>query len=190
MVKLKGRTARLAELLKRDAVKVAPPGESFTLASGKPSGWFCNGKEVTLRSEGLFLVAKLMLRALRDCEVEAVGGVSIGADPMIGAIVALSATRVRPLQGFIVRKEAKDHGLGDRIAGPSLAQITRVAMIEDVTTTGGSTLGTIETLRAACPHVEVVQVLTIVDREEGAAAAYAAAGIPFAALLTKTDLGV
>jgi orotate phosphoribosyltransferase len=171
-------------------VKVAPPGESFTLASGKLSNWFCNGKEVTLRAEGLRLVAELMLDALRDSRPQAVGGVSIGADPMIGAMVALSGGTELPLQGFIVRKEAKDHGLGDRIAGPSLALITRVAMVEDVTTTGGSTLGAIEALRAACPEVEVVMVLTIVDREEGAAAAYAAAGIPFAALLTKTDLGV
>jgi len=170
------RYARLAELLRRDAVKLAPPGQPFTLASGKPSTWFCNAKEVTLRAEGLALAAELMLARLAGSGVQAVGGMTLGADPIIGAVVALSAGTPPPLSGFIVRKAAKDHGLGDRIAGPLPDGLERVAMLEDVSTTGGTTLDAIAAVRAAWP--------------EGAVEAYAAAGCPFEALLTKADLGI
>ncbi|MBI5833456.1 MAG: orotate phosphoribosyltransferase [Armatimonadetes bacterium] len=184
------KLAQLTERIKRDALKVAAPGQLFTLASGKQSHWFVNGKEVTLRAEGLALVAELMLERIQAAGAEAVGGVSIGADPMIGAITALSAGTDRPLQGFIVRKAAKDHGLGDRIAGPSLAGITKIAMVEDVTTTGGSTLDAIAPVLEAAPQAEIVCVLTIVDRLDGAAERYAEAGYPFEALLTRETLGV
>jgi orotate phosphoribosyltransferase len=184
------RLARLRELLDRDAVRRAAPGETFTLASGKPSHYFVNGKEVTLRAEGLHLVATLMLERLVGTGVEAVGGMSIGADPIVGAIVALSAAGDQPLQGFLVRKTAKDHGLKDAVAGPSLAGVRRVAMVEDVTTTGGSTLTAIESLKAAAPEVEVVKVLTILDRQEGALKNFAAAGYHLEALLSRSDLGL
>jgi orotate phosphoribosyltransferase len=184
------RRARLAELLKRDALRVAPEGETFTLASGKQSRYFVNGKEVTLRAEGLALVASLFLDRLRGSGAQAVGGMSIGADPMIGAVVALSAATDEPLQGFIVRKTAKDHGLLDAIAGPSLADVRSVALVEDVTTTGGSTLAAIEAVKAAWPHVTIAKVLTVLDRQEGAAEAFAQAGYELDALLRREELGV
>lgn len=181
---------RLTELIRADALRVAEPGQTFTLASGKQSHWFVNAKEVTLRAEGLALVAELMLEQLVAAGAQAVGGVSIGADPMIGAIVARSAGTPQPLQGFIVRKEAKDHGLGDRVAGPSLDGIHRIGMVEDVTTTGGSTLSAIEAVHAVAPQAQIVSVLTIVDRLDGAADRYAAAGYPFSALLDRDSLGL
>ncbi len=187
---VEAQRARLLELLRRDALRVAAAGESFTLASGRQSHYFVNGKELTLRPEGLNLVARLMLARVAGTGVQAVGGMTIGADPIIGAMVALSADTEQPLQGFIVRKAAKDHGLGDRIAGPSLAGVQRVVMVEDATTTGGSTLDAIAAVREAWPQIEVDRVLSIVDRQEGAVENFAAAGYRLEALFTRADLGV
>lgn len=184
------RELRLLELIRALALRRAAPGESFTLASGRQSHYFVNGKEITLRAEGLSLVAELMLDRLEHSGVTAVGGMTLGADPIIGAMVALSAARAQPLRGFIVRKAAKEHGLGDRIAGPSLDGVTRVAMVEDTTTTGGSTLDAIAALRHDHPGITVDRVLSIVDREEGAAENFAAAGYRFEPLFRRADLGV
>ncbi|MCC7490827.1 MAG: orotate phosphoribosyltransferase [Fimbriimonadaceae bacterium] len=190
MSNLATQRARLLELIRRDALRVAAPGQSFTLASGRQSHYFVNGKDVTLQAEGLRLTALLLLDRLSGLGVQAVGGMTLGADPLVGAMVALSAETPQPLQGFIVRKAAKDHGLGDRIAGPDLSGVTRVAMVEDTTTTGGSTLDAIGALREAYPQVEVVVVLSIVDRQEGAVENFAAAGYRFEALFGRADLGV
>ena len=181
---------RLIALVKQHALRVAPEGQSFTLASGRQSHYFVDGKNITLRAEGLALVSKLMLEQLAGRDVQAVGGMTLGADPIVGGVVALSAAGDEPVRGFIVRKETKDHGLGDRIAGPSLDGVKRVAMVEDTTTTGGSTLKAIEALKAAHPGIEVVCVLSIVDRQEGAKENFAAAGHSFEPLLVKADLGV
>lgn len=180
---------RLIDLVRTHALRVAAPGQSFTLASGRQSHYFVDGKNITLRAEGLALVSKLMLEQLAGRGVQAVGGMTLGADPIVGGMVALSAA-AEPLRGFIVRKQTKDHGLGDRIAGPSLEGVTRVAMVEDTTTTGGSTLDAIAALKDAHPGIEVVCVLSIVDRQEGAFENFAAAGYSFEPLLVKADLGV
>lgn len=182
--------AKLLQLLKQDALRTAPPGESFTLASGRQSHYFVNGKELTLRAEGLATVARLFLAGCAGLDIQAVGGMTLGADPIIGAMVALSAGTPQPLQGFIVRKATKDHGLGDRIAGPSLEGLTGCVMVEDTTTTGGSTLDAIDCVRAAWPNLQVVKVLSIVDRQEGAVENFAAAGYAFEPLFTRSDLGV
>ncbi len=181
---------RLLSLVRRDALRVAGEGQSFTLASGRQSHYFVDGKNVTLQPEGLNLVARLMLAKLFGSGVQAVGGMTLGADPIVGAMVALSAETDLPLIGFIVRKAVKDHGLRDRIAGPPLDGVVKVAMVEDTTTTGGSTLDAIACLREVYPHLEIERVLSIVDREEGAAANFAAAGYRFDPLLRRADLGV
>ncbi|MBI2298518.1 MAG: tRNA (adenosine(37)-N6)-dimethylallyltransferase MiaA [Armatimonadetes bacterium] len=181
---------RLLALLKTHALRVAAPGESFTLASGRQSHYFVNGKEVTLRADGLALVAELFLERLAGADVQAVGGMTLGADPIVGAMVAQSAGTAQPLLGFIVRKASKDHGLGDRIAGPSLAGIGRVVMVEDTTTTGGSTLDAIAALREAHPDITVDRVLSIVDREEGAGDNFAAAGYRRCGLMRPRVLGL
>lgn len=180
---------RLIALIKHHALRVAAPGESFTLASGRQSHYFVDGKNITLRADGLALVSRLMLERLAGRGVQAVGGMTLGADPIVGGMVALSAER-EPLRGFIVRKATKDHGLGDRIAGPSLDCMERIAMVEDTTTTGGSTLDAIAALHEAFPALKIVTVLSIVDRQEGAAENFAAAGYLFEPLLTRADLGV
>lgn len=190
MTEIDAQRQRLLELIRRDALRVAAPGQSFTLASGRQSHYFVNGKDVTLQPEGLNLVARLMLAKLAGSAVAAVGGMSIGADPIVGAMVALSAETPLPLQGFLVRKAAKDHGLGDRIAGPSLAEVTEVVMVEDTTTTGGSTLEAIACVKEAWPQIKIERVLTIVDREEGASEGFAAAGYRLDPLFRRADLGV
>jgi orotate phosphoribosyltransferase len=159
----------------------------FTLASGRKSTYYLDGKQVTLDAQGARLVAAGMLELLGEPLPVAVGGMSIGADPIVGAIITLAGVEGRALKGFLVRKEAKGHGTGRYIEGPVQPGDT-VAIVEDVVTTGGSSLTAIE--RAEAYGLKVQRVLAIVDRLEGGAQAFAERGYPFAALLTIRDLGV
>jgi len=159
----------------------------FTLASGQKSTYFIDGKQVTLLGEGLCLLARMLLDVL-DARAEAVGGMSIGADPIAGAVIALAYERGRELTGFLVRKERKDHGTGKQVEGPLWPGV-RVALLEDVITTGGSTLQAIEALQREFA-AEVVQVLVMVDRLQGARENLAARGYPLTALYEITDFGI
>ena len=127
--------------------------------------------------------ADAVLRRIEGFKVEAVGGLVMGAVPIVAVVCAKSFPQ-RPLQGFFFRKEAKDHGTAKRIDG-NLAAGARVVILEDVTTTGASALLAVEAVRAA--GAEVVAVVTVVDRMEGAAEAFAAAGVRFEAILTRDD---
>jgi len=155
----------------------------FTLASGRQSGLFFDMKRTMLDPEGANLIAAAVLNAIGDRPVDAVGGLVMGAVPIVAVVCARSFPG-RPLQGFFVRKEAKDHGTARRIDG-NLAAGARVIILEDVTTTGASALLAVDAVREA--GAEVLAVLTLVDRMEGAAAAFAAAGVPFEAVLTRDD---
>jgi len=159
----------------------------FTLASGKKAKYYLDGKQITLHSKGLQLVAEGLLDLLVDVEFDAIGGMSIGADPIIGAVLAVAAQRGRDLAGFLVRKEAKGHGTGRYIEGP-VTPGSRVVVVDDVVTTGGSSL------QAADRIIEfgctVVQVLAIVDRMEGGAENFGARSLPFKSLLSITDFGL
>jgi orotate phosphoribosyltransferase len=159
----------------------------FTLASGRKSTYYLDGKQVTLDAQGAKLVAEGMLALLGDPLPAAVGGMSIGADPIVGAIITLAGVQDRALRGFMVRKEPKGHGTQRYIEGP-VQPGDSVAIVEDVVTTGGSSLTAIE--RAEEFGLKVARVLAIVDRLEGGAEAFAARGYPFASLLTIRDLGV
>src|SRR5207249_2676382 len=171
------------ELIEHIRAKALRLGD-FTLASGRKSTYYLDGKQVTLDAHGAKLVAEGMLQVLGDVLPAAVGGMSIGADPIVGAVVTLAGVRGRPLKGFLVRKEPKGHGTQRYIEGPVQPGDT-VAIVEDVVTTGGSSLSAIE--RAEEFGLKVVQVLAIVDRLEGGAAAFAQRGYPFASLLTIRD---
>jgi len=173
----------LFQLIKTRALQF---GE-FKLASGQTSTYYIDGKQVTLESEGLNLLARLILDNL-DERVQAVGGMSIGADPITGAVLALAAQESRDLVGFLVRKERKERGTGRQVEGP-LRDGMRVAMLEDVVTTGGSTLRAIEALLSQY-QVEVVQVVAMVDRLQGGGENLAAAGYPLTALFDITDFGI
>lgn len=173
----------LINLIRERALKFG----DFTLASGKKARYYLDGKQVTLDARGAMLVAEGILELLGDELPRAVGGMSIGADPIIGATVALAGVRNKPLLGFMVRKEAKGHGLGRYIEGPVHSGDTAV-IVEDVVTTGGSSLTAIE--RAEEFGLKVTKVIAIIDRLEGGAAAFAARGYDFSSLLTIRDLGV
>ena len=177
--------ARLIFLLKRDALRTG----SFTLASGRTSHYYVDGRTVTLSAEGASVVGAGVLELLADLPgVAAIGGLTMGADPIVGASLAVAGAGDRPgLLGFLVRKEAKGHGTGKLVEGPVAAGMD-VAIIEDVTTTGGSALQAVAAAEAM--GCRVVRVITVLDRLEGAASAFEARGLDFRALVTIRDLGV
>jgi orotate phosphoribosyltransferase len=177
--------SRLIELLRRDALRV---GE-FTLASGRTSHYYVDGRKVTLSAEGAAIIGAAVLELLADRpEVEAVGGLTMGADPIVGATLALAGLRGRErLRGFLVRKEAKGHGTGRLVEGP-LEPGMVVALVDDVATTGGSSLQAATAVEAM--GCSVALVVSVLDRLEGAADAFAARGLEFRPLVTIRDLGV
>src|SRR5262245_48072872 len=174
---------RLIELFRQRALKF---GE-FTLASGKKAGYYLDGKQVTLHSEGLSLVGEGLLELLEGVDFQAIGGMSIGADPIIGGVLAAAGAKGRELLGFLVRKEPKGHGTQRYIEGPVKPGM-KVVIVDDVVTTGGSSLQAIDRIQEfGC---EVVQVVAIVDRMEGGAANFAARNLPLQSLLTIQDFGI
>jgi len=176
--------AQLVELIRQKALRFG----NFTLASGKQATYYLDGKQVTLDPEGSRLIGDGILELLRAGELpDAVGGMSIGADPITAAVVTMSAVRGAPLRGFMVRKEAKKHGTNQFIEGPVKAG-ERVAIVEDVVTTGGSSLQAIE--RCEAFGLKVVRVIAIVDRMEGGAEEFARRGYPFQSLLSIRDFGI
>ena len=174
----------LIALVRQKALKF---GE-FTLASGKTASYYLDGKQVTLDPAGAPLVAEGILDLLKtEGMPQAVGGMSIGADPITAAVVALSAARGTPLRGFMVRKQAKGHGTNQYVEGP-VRPGDEVAIVEDVVTTGGSSLTAIE--RVEQFGMKVVRVVAIIDRMEGGAEAFAQRGYQFESLLTIRDFGI
>jgi orotate phosphoribosyltransferase len=166
---------KLKDLLKNTgAVKT---GE-FTLSSGKKSNFYVDCRKVTLHPEGAKLIAKIILEKIKDLKVDAVGGLTLGADPIAAAVVTLS-----DIPGFIVRKNAKEHGTRQRIEG-LIEKGWNVVIVEDVVTTGASAKEAIEAAEAA--GAKVVKVISVVDREEGAAQALK--NYDFDPICTKSEL--
>lgn len=159
----------------------------FTLASGKQSTFYIDARLTTMSPEGLSIVGPFALSVLRetDWHVDAVGGLTLGADPISYAISYASAQSDHPLRAFTVRKEAKAHGTGRLLEGP-FRRGDRVAVIEDVITTGGSALRAIDAVRAA--DGVVAGVLALVDREEGGRQMIEEAGVPVVALVTASQI--
>lgn len=173
----------LIALIREKALKFG----DFTLASGKKAKYYLDGKQITLDASGAVLVAEGVLRLLQKHWPTAVGGMSIGADPITGAVVTLAGVRGLPLKGFMVRKEAKGHGTLRFIEGP-VQPGDEAVILEDVVTTGGSSLLAID--RALEFGLRVTRVIGIVDRMEGGAAAFAQRGIAFDSLTTIRDFGL
>ncbi len=161
----------------------------FTLASGRKSHYYVDGRTVTLSAEGAEAVAHGVLEVLsRHPEITAVGGLTMGADPIVGATLALASRYGRQdLRGFLVRKEAKGHGTGRLIEG-SLQPGQKVAILDDVATTGGSSLQAVAAVKGY--GAEVGCVIVMLDRLEGAAESFASHALPFVAITTIRDLGV
>ena len=174
---------RLLELFRTRALKFG----DFTLASGKKAKYYLDGKQITLHSEGLRLVSEGLYEMITQTDCTAVGGMSIGADPIVAGILIIAAQRGKSLDGFLVRKEAKGHGTQRFIEGP-LQPGAKVAIVEDVVTTGGSSLLAVERVQEFGAHVSLVG--SIIDRMEGGAQNFAAKGLAFKSLLTIQDFGL
>jgi orotate phosphoribosyltransferase len=159
----------------------------FTLASGAKSDYYIDARRTMMCAEGQLLVGKVAYAAIRESNLSPthIGGLTLGADPITYAIAHRSAIEGAPLDGFTVRKRAKDHGTGQRIEG-GLPETGRVIMIEDTMTTGKSTLQAIEAVRTHGPAI--LGVLTVVNRSENAEDFFANLGIPLLYLYTGTEL--
>ena len=136
----------------------------FKLVSGRVSRFYVNCKPTTLSPRGMFLVGHLMFNALKDADVSAVGGLTFGADPIAVATAFASEIRQQPINAFSIRKTQKNHGIIKWVEG-DLEPSARVAIIDDVATTGGSTVTAIE--RARTEGLDVVKAVILVDRQEG-----------------------
>ena len=154
---------RLAEIIVERSFQYRenPP---FTLASGKTSNYYFNCKTTTMDPEGMYLIGNILFGMLGDAAVTAAGGLTLGADPIANALSLVSYQKGRPIKSFVVRKDVKDHGTKKSIEG-NITPCERIVIIDDVITTGGSTITAIEIAREA--GLKIDRVITLVDREEG-----------------------
>ena len=174
----------LVEHLTTHAVRTDGP---FVLRSGETSSWYIDARQTTFSGEGARRVGAAVLPLIPD-GVDAVGGMTMGADPIAVATAMVAAEAGRELGAFSIRKEVKDHGTGGRLVGP-IGAGSRVVVLEDTTTTGGALSDAIDALREE--DVEILLAVSLVDRSEGATAQrMSELGVPYVALITPTDLGV
>ena len=182
----------LMTLVRQKALKFG----QFTLASGRKATYYLDGKQVTLDPAGARLVGEGILDLLvgagsasgtAGAMPAAIGGMSIGADPITAAVVTMSAVRGTPIRGFMVRKDPKGHGTNQYVEGPVQPGDTAV-IVEDVVTTGGSSLLAID--RVEQFGLKIIGVVAIIDRMEGGAEAFARRGCPFSSLLSIRDFGI
>ena len=172
---------RLAKLLKERSYE----DRKVTLASGRESDFYLDCKQTTLHPEGLYLVGRFFLDAVRSGPkpVRAVGGPTLGSDPIAAACAVVSWLDGAPMPAFIIRKEPKGHGTRAWVEGAKFLEYgTPIAIVEDVVTTGGSSLKAAGHAKEA--GLDVVKIVALVDRDEGAAAAIRAAGYVFESILT------
>ncbi len=180
-----GDKQRLKEILLEKSYRKG----SFTLTSGKTSDFYIDGKQTILSAEGAFLCGKLLFELLEKSEtpIDAVGGMTLGADPLVTAVSIASFLEEKPIPAFIVRKEAKGHGTGNFIEGlKNMPEGCTVALLEDVVTTGGTLLKVIERVESA--GFKVGLVATVVERQEGGVEVLKKAGYTLEALFTREEL--
>jgi orotate phosphoribosyltransferase len=159
----------------------------FTLSSGKKATYYVDMRKLTLDHRAAPAIGRLVLDIVRDLDVDAVGGLTLGADPIANAVMHASVHTAKPVDAFVVRKEPKDHGRGRQIEGAEVSG-KRVVIVEDTSTTGGSPLKAAEVARAA--GAEVAAVVTVVDRKTGAQAAVEQAGFGWRSIIDLDDLGL
>ncbi|WP_333618563.1 orotate phosphoribosyltransferase [Dietzia sp.] len=174
------RRSRLAELV----AELAVVHGKVTLSSGREADYYVDLRRATLHHEASPLIGSLLRELTADWDFDAVGGLTLGADPVATAVMHAEG---RPIDAFVVRKEAKKHGMQRRVEGPDIVG-KRVLVVEDTTTTGNSPLTAVEALREA--GAEVVGVATVVDRETGADDVIGGAGLEYRSLLGLADLGL
>ena len=174
----------LLPILKRLSYKK----KRVVLSSGKVSNYYFDGRITSLSSEGSYYIASIIINMLKKEKVDAIGGLTLGADPIVGAVVALSYTQKNPINGFLVRKETKKHGMQNLIEGTPLKKSSKVVIVDDVVTSGGSTIKAIEAVqKIGC---KVVRVIAIVDRLAGAKENIAKYNCKLESIFTIKDFGV
>jgi orotate phosphoribosyltransferase len=178
------RHGRLAELLKEKSLRRG----HFVLASGKTSDYYIDGKLTSMDPEGATVIAQAILKEIEGLPVDAVGGMDMGATPIVGSFATESYRAGRPLPTFVVRKEVKSRGTMKEIEGPIPASPSKVVIIDDVVTSGGSILKAIDAVQKA-GH-EVLLAISILDRNAGAAEALQGRGIRYQPLARLEDIGV
>lgn len=182
--RLESFKADLLALLKKEAFKKG----KFILSSGKVSNYYLDGRIITMTPEGAFLVASIILEMIKGEAVDAIGGPTLGADPIVGSLAALSHINGVGLKTFIVRKQAKEHGTGRLIEGPALKEGNKVIIVDDVATTGKALIEAKQALDKL--GVTVEYAIVIVDRKEGASENLLKSGVRLKSIFTIEDLGV
>ncbi len=173
--------SKLLEEIKRKAYKEG----DFTLASGLKSDYYIDMKEVILDAEGSLLAGRMIYETIKDWSATAVGGLELGSVPISTAVCLVFALEGKPMNNFIVRKEAKAHGAKKKIEG-SVGNTSRVVIVEDVVSTGGSSMKAVEAVRET--GARIIGVVAIVDREMGGREAFEAQGIKYTPLFTISQL--
>jgi orotate phosphoribosyltransferase len=188
MIMEKPGRAELKEKLFRLLNKEALKRGRFILSSGKESGYYLDGRVITLSPEGAYLAAGIILDMVKDEAVDAIGGPTLGADPMVGALAALSYKNKRPLKCINVRKEAKEQGTQRQVEGPELKKGDHVILIDDVATSGKAILEA----KQALDKIGVIseKVIVIVDRNQGAVENLAKAGLKLESIFKITEFGL
>lgn len=176
--------ARLAKLIEKEALKRG----DFVLSSGKTSNYYLDGRIITLSPEGAYLVAGLVIKMLEGKKFSAIGGPTLGADPIVGAISCFSHQLGKPINTFIVRKVAKGHGMQRQIEGPVLAKGSKVVLVDDVATTGKALIEAKEALDKI--GVQAEEALVIVDRHQGAAENLAVVGLKLRSIFDIGEFGL
>ena len=175
---------KLFNLLNQEALKRG----KFLLSSGKVSNYYLDGRLITLSAQGAYLVASIILDMLKDEALDAIGGPTLGADPIVGALAVLSYINRQPIKTFIVRKQAKEHGTQQQIEGPVLKKGNRVILIDDVATSGKAILESKQVLDKI--GVVVDKAIVIVDRNQGAADNLAKVGVKLESIFQIADFGL
>src|SRR5579863_3379591 len=157
----------------------------FILSSGKESNFYLDARLVTLSAAGAYLTARVMLDMISEDRPDAIGGPTLGADPMVGAIASLSHQEGRPINTFIIRKQPKAHGKQQQVEGPLLKEGCSVVIIDDVATTGKAFVESIEVLQKM--NIKIKQAICVIDRGEGAQEALAKFNVPLRSIFTISE---
>lgn len=171
----------LLDLLKKDAFFQ----KKITLSSGKTSDWYIDVRRVSLNSAGVYLISHLVWDLIKDDNIDAIGGPTLGADPIVSGVCMIACEEKRRLGGFLIRKSPKEHGRQKLIEGKELCADNRVVIVDDVATSGSSLIKAIEVLRKE--KIEIVKAVVVVDREEGAGDNLSKSNCPLVSLFTRKD---
>ncbi|MDO8663047.1 MAG: orotate phosphoribosyltransferase [Candidatus Omnitrophota bacterium] len=175
---------KLFALLEKEALKRG----DFLLSSGKKSSYYLDGRVITLTPEGAYLTASIILALIKDKQIDALGGPTLGADPIVGAVSVLSHIKNIPLKTFIVRPAAKIHGTNRQVEGPELAKGSKVMLVDDVATTGKALIEAKQALDKL--GIITKSALVIVDRCEGAKENLSKEGLSLESIFTIKDFGL